>query len=77
MSSTSQVRLTYNQFRSKFKGFGLTNLSIGQVWSKYKTHAINDIDLTLTNIKKLVSVINKEKLKSTKTIIRRVSLIRK
>ncbi len=77
MSSTTQVRLTYNQFRSKFKGLGLNNEQIGQVWSKYKTHDINNMDLTLTNIKKLVSVIKKEKQKSTKTIIRRVSLIRK
>ncbi len=34
MSSITQVKLTYNQFRSKFKGLGLTNLSIGQVWSR-------------------------------------------
>nr|QBK89538.1 MAG: FNIP repeat protein [Pithovirus LCPAC001] len=71
-----QGRLTYNQFQSKFKGLGLSIKQIGQAWSKYKINEIHNIDLTLINIRKLVSVIKKEKPKS-KTIIRRVSLIRK
>ncbi len=76
MLNTMQGRLTYNQFQSKFKGLGLSIKQIGQTWSKYKIHKINDMDLTLINIKKLVSVIKKENPKS-KTIIRRVSLVRK
>ncbi len=71
-----QGRLTYNQFQSKIKGLGLSIKQIGQVWFKYKTHEIHNVDLTSINIKKLVSVIKKENPKS-KTIIRRVSLIRK
>nr|QBK89569.1 MAG: FNIP repeat protein [Pithovirus LCPAC001] len=71
-----QGRLTYNQFQSKFKGLGLSIKQIGQAWSKYKINEIHNVDLTLINIRKLVSVIKEENPKS-KTIIRRVSLVRK
>ncbi len=74
MLNIMQGRLTYNQFQSKFKGLGLSIKQISQAWSKYKINEIHNVDLTLINIRKLVSVIKKEKPKS---IIRRVSLVRK
>ena len=68
--------LNYNNFRSKFNGSGLSASQKSNLWSQYKNGHIHNIDLTSINIRKLVSVIKKEKPKS-KTIIRRVSLIRK
>lgn len=44
--------------------------------NKYKTCEINDKNLTTVNIKKLVVMVKKEKVK-TKKVIRRVSLIKK
>lgn len=53
--------ITYNQFRSKFKGSGLNNNQISQLWGKYKKDEITDQDLTEINIKNLILVEKVEK----------------
>ena len=57
--------ITYNQFRSKFKGSGLNNKQISKLWRKYKKNLITDQNLTQTNIKKLI-LTEKTKIKESK-----------
>lgn len=74
----SSIKLTYNQFRSKFNGSGLKIDKIGQLWTKYKENKIKDSDLTKINIKQLILTVKKEITPQQKKVQpRRVSLIRK